>query len=291
MNEILSQDVVDALLNSISTDEGVDEEALPSTEQRKVKILDARRPEKLSKEDIRTIHEIHNTFAKRASDSLHLRAWSYLRVASVDSLTYQEFIRSVPRICNNHVVRMNPFPVSVHWALDPQLACALSARLLGSGPLEVVRISRAMSGIERAVVDPILIELLEKEAGFALSDAKADPPLLVSPAFERYEANSAEVSVCGLSDMVTLVTMEMKIDETEGQLNVAYPENFWELYLACCREGNPSRSAPADDTIVRTHHVFTAGTMRLQAKGAAIHLNLDPGAPGQRRFSMEKIDG
>ena len=98
MNEVLSQDEIDQLLTAISTGEVDADEMKNNSEQRKVKIYDFKRPDKFSKDQIRTISMIHETFARLTSTSLsaQLRAMVHVHVVSVDQLTYEEFIRSIP---------------------------------------------------------------------------------------------------------------------------------------------------------------------------------------------------
>ena len=64
MTEILSQDEIDALLTAISTGEVDTTDYSAAKEQRKVKIYDFRRPDKFSKDQIRTLQMMHETFAR-----------------------------------------------------------------------------------------------------------------------------------------------------------------------------------------------------------------------------------
>src|SRR5688572_13125810 len=99
MTEILSQDEIDALLSAISSGEqSIDDYAATVGEQKKVKIYDFRRPDKFSKDQIRTLQMMHETFARLTTTALsaQLRALVSVHVGSVDQLTYEEFIRSIP---------------------------------------------------------------------------------------------------------------------------------------------------------------------------------------------------
>ena len=98
MNEVLSQDEIDQLLTAISTGDIESEEVSQATDQRKIKIYDFKRPDKFSKEQIRTVSIMHETFARLTTTALsaQLRSMVHVHVASVDQLTYEEFIRSIP---------------------------------------------------------------------------------------------------------------------------------------------------------------------------------------------------
>ena len=80
------------------------------TRSLRVKRYDFRRPDKFSKEQIRTISIMHETFARltRTSLSAQLRYLAELHVASVDQLTYEEFIRSIPNPTTIAIINMHP---------------------------------------------------------------------------------------------------------------------------------------------------------------------------------------
>ena len=67
MNEVLSQDEIDQLLTAISTGDIESEDISQAADQRKIKIYDFKRPDKFSKEQIRTISIMHETFARLIS--------------------------------------------------------------------------------------------------------------------------------------------------------------------------------------------------------------------------------
>ena len=98
MTEVLSQDEIDQLLTAISSGEVEPAEVQQATDQKKIKIYDFKRPDKFSKDQIRTISIMHETFARLTTTSLsaQLRSLAQVHVASVDQLTYEEFIRSIP---------------------------------------------------------------------------------------------------------------------------------------------------------------------------------------------------
>ena len=70
MAEILSQEEIDELLSALSTGEVAVEKAQHESRQRRVKKYDFRRPDKFSKEQLRTIQMVHDTFARLLSSSL-----------------------------------------------------------------------------------------------------------------------------------------------------------------------------------------------------------------------------
>ncbi len=70
MNEILSQDEIDQLLSAISSGQSDVDEYKPVSDTRKIKIYDFKRPDKFSKEQIRTVQIMHETFSRLTTTSL-----------------------------------------------------------------------------------------------------------------------------------------------------------------------------------------------------------------------------
>ena len=55
MNEVLSQDEIDQLLTAISSGDSETDDFKPVNSARKIKIYDFKRPDKFSKEQLRTV--------------------------------------------------------------------------------------------------------------------------------------------------------------------------------------------------------------------------------------------
>ena len=123
MAEVLSQDEIDQLLSAISAGEISTEEIHQPRDQRKIKIYDFKRPDKFSKDQIRTVSIMHETFARLTTTSMsaQLRSLVHVHVASVDQLTYEEFIRSIPNPTTLAVIDMDPLKGSAILEIDPAI--------------------------------------------------------------------------------------------------------------------------------------------------------------------------
>ena len=96
MTEVLSQDEIDALLTAISTGE-VDADDIKETgEHRKVKIYDFKRPDKFSKDQIRTLQMMHETFARLTTTPLSAQLRTLVHVHVADPET-----RGAPSKCQS----------------------------------------------------------------------------------------------------------------------------------------------------------------------------------------------
>ncbi len=217
MTEILSQEEIDSLLTAISTGEAVPDE-VSHTEQRKVKIYDFRRPDKFSKDQIRTLHMMHETFARLTSTALsaQLRALVGVHVASVDQLTYEEFIRSIPNPTTLAVVNMDPLKGSAVLEIDPSITFTIIDKLFG-GRGEPAKISRELTEIELSVMEGIVVRILGnlRESWSNVIDLR--------PRLSTIETNPQFAQIVPPSEMVVLITLETKVGEVEGMTNLCLP--------------------------------------------------------------------
>jgi flagellar motor switch protein FliM len=217
MAEILSQDEIDALLRGISTGE-VSAEDVKEEKGQKVKVYDFRRPEKFSRDQIRTLEMMHETFARHISTTLtaHLRSGVNMRVASVDQITYDEFIKSLPVPSTLATVDMNPLPGRFLIEIDPELTFVMIDRLFG-GQGDPIKTQRELSEIEDAVVEGIILQMLNN-----LRDTWSSV-MEVKPKLVGIESNPQFAFIVPPTDIVALITFEAKINNVEGIMNICIP--------------------------------------------------------------------
>lgn len=218
MTEILSQEEIDALLTAISTGEVEPTDYSAAKEQKKVKIYDFRRPDKFSKDHIRTLQMMHETFARLTTTALsaQLRALVSVHVASVDQLTYEEFIRSIPNPTTLAVINMDPLKGSAVLEIDPSITFTIIDKLFG-GMGEATKISRELTDIELSVMEGIIVRILGnlREAWSNVIDLR--------PRLSTIETNPQFAQIVPPNDMVVLITLETKVGEVEGMTNLCIP--------------------------------------------------------------------
>jgi len=218
MNEVLSQDEIDQLLTAISSGEIETESVSQTQEQRKIKIYDFKRPDKFSKEQIRTVSIMHETFARLTTTAMsaQLRSLVNVHVASVDQLTYEEFIRSIPNPTILGIINMDPLKGSAVLEIDPAITFSIIDRLFG-GKGEGTKVNRDLSDIEQSVMENIIVRILGnlREAWSQVIDLR--------PRLGQIETNPQFAQIVPPTEMVVLVTLETKVGEVEGMMNFCIP--------------------------------------------------------------------
>lgn len=216
--DVLSQSEIDQLLSALSTGVVSAEEIKVEEEQRKVKVYDFKRPDKFSKDQIRTLYMLHENFARLLNTylSTHLRTIINVNVASVDQLTYEEFVRSLSNPSVIGVLDMEPLKGNVIFEINPNIAFAIIDRLFG-GTGETISKIRALTDIEEAVIRKVLNKALEnfKEAWQNV--------VKITPHLETIETNPQFTQIVPPRDMVVIVTLQVKIGNLEGLMNICIP--------------------------------------------------------------------
>lgn len=228
MTEILSQDEIDALLTAVSSGEplpteigggGAPSAAAPvKRDKKRLKVYDFRRPDKFSKDQIRTLQMMHETFARLTTTSLsaQLRTLVHVHVVSVDQLTYEEFTRSIPSPTTMGIVNMDPLKGNAVMELDPSITFAIIDRLFG-GKGESLKTNRELTDIELSVIEGILVRVLGnlRESWANVIDLR--------PRLGNIETNPQFAQVVPPNSMVVLTTFDTKVGDVEGMMNFCIP--------------------------------------------------------------------
>jgi len=139
-----------------------------------------------------------------------------VHVASVDQLTYEEFIRSIPNPTTLAVINMDPLKGSAILEIDPSVTFSIIDRLFG-GKGEETKLSRDLPDIEQSVMENIIVRVLGnmREAWSTVIDLR--------PRLGGIETNPQFAQIVPPTEMVVLVTLETRIGEVEGMMNFCIP--------------------------------------------------------------------
>lgn len=218
MAEVLSQSEIDSLLDALSSGTLKVEEVISDEKKKKVKPYDFRRPNKFSKDQLRTLVMLHENMARLMTTSLstYLRSMARVEVVSIDQLTYEEFTKSLTNPTVMSLISLKPLEGTIIMEFSPQLAFAIFDRLLGGTGVGIDKI-RELTDIEQIVVKRIVLKTLAnvKEAWQAVVD--------LEPKFESIELNPLFTQIIPPSDMIVLITLDVRIGESFGLMNICLP--------------------------------------------------------------------
>ena len=221
MAEILSQDEIDALLEVVE-DEDINPEELEKSndllEQRQITLYDFKRPNRVSKEQLRSIRAMHDKMARNLASAISslMRSIVEIQLHSVDQMTYGEFLMSLPSPTSFNVFSLKPLDGKGVIELNPSIVFPMIDRLLG-GPGVPFDTNREFSDIELNLLDQILRVITQnmKEVWAPIMD--------IYPLIEAKESSPNVVQIVAQNEIVIMVVMEIIIGQTSGMMNICYP--------------------------------------------------------------------
>jgi flagellar motor switch protein FliM len=228
MADILSQEEIDALLEVVE-EEGDSAEVSSGElgEEKQIILYDFKRPNRVSKEQLRAVKGIHDKMARNlaAQISSIMRSIVEIQLHSVDQMTYGEFLMSLPSPTSFNVFSIKPLDGSCVIEINPSIAFPMIDRLLG-GVGESFESTRELTDIELNLLDAILRIVMQRlKEGWA-------PITEMYPNVETKESSPNVVQVVSQNEIVIMVVMEIIIGNSSGMINLCYPVIYLEPILS-----------------------------------------------------------
>jgi len=116
------------------------------------KLYNFRRPDKFSKDNLRALRDIHREFSKAISLVLsgYLRMRVEIEIVSVDQLTYEEFVRSMPSPISVGVFEFEPLSGQILLGISFEVISCIVNRMLGGVGVTDPQ-ARELTDIEKAL--------------------------------------------------------------------------------------------------------------------------------------------
>ncbi len=217
MSDVLSQSEIDNLLQSLSNGD-VDIEEMKKSSENVVKDYDFARPSKFSKEHLRTLEIIFEHYGRLLSTNLpiYLRKNIQVEVMNSEAVTYMEFTNALSNPVLLGIVDFSPLQGSIIIEMASKLGYAFVDRMLGGegNPLDK---TRDFTEIELLIIERIMTNCVE------LLREPWENVLDVYPRLERIETNSQFAQIISPTEMIAIVTLNIKMGETEGLMNICLP--------------------------------------------------------------------
>lgn len=239
MSKLLSQDELNALLGGATAPtEPVVDSATAA--------YDFRRPDRIPKEQLRSLHYLHDRFALNVSTSLSafLRAMTEVRILAVEQFAYSEFLSSLADPTAFYAVSLQPLDLLGAIDLNPGVAFTMVDRMLG-GTGETQTLERPLTEIELNVVDSVVKLMLDHltETWRAVTNVQFK--------IHARETRPQMLQVTAPNEIVILLVFDVRVGESRGMLNVCIPasaiesvgETFAQAWHRTRRQPTPEESA------------------------------------------------
>ncbi len=217
MADILSQSEIDNLLAQLTSGE-LDANDISAPEEKQAKDYDFQRPVKFSKEHLRTLEIIFEHYGRLLSTNLpvYLRKNVQVSVSSSETVTFSEFTNALSNPIILSIINFSPLPGNIIMELSLNLGFAIIDRMLG-GQGKALEKTRDFSEIEMAILEKIMVVCMN------LMREPWKNVLDINPMLDRIETNPQFAQIIAPSDMIAIVTLNIKIGEVEGMMNICLP--------------------------------------------------------------------
>jgi flagellar motor switch protein FliM len=223
MDKILSQEEINALFSAMTSDEldlGSPAPEKPPA-QRKVSRYDFRCADRISQDQLRSIHLLHDYFGRNFSSSLsaYLRAFVDVTLISVDQVAYSEFLKLLPDPTLFTSIGMRPLDNNMAMELNPSLVFPMIDMLLG-GPGNASSGDRNPTEIEMNIIEGVI--------RLAMRDLReAWRPIMELEFFIDGSGTKPQMfQIVSPADTVVSVGLEIKIGENSGMMNICIPSRM-----------------------------------------------------------------
>jgi len=240
MPDVLDQSEVDALLAAV--DQGaVKEEAAPKVFSRarrvadvEVRSYDFKRPERVSKDQMRALEALHEGFSRNFGASLsgYLRTIVEVSVANIEQLTFSEFIHALPNPTCFNLMSAKPLDGQMCLEISPLIIYPIIDRLLGGSNADLFIPQRPLTAIEwrlvKRLTDRALQNLSEAwqnvtAAGFEMTETESNPQL---------------VQIVPPNEVVVVIGFEIKMGNRAGTMSLCIPYNVIEPVMSKLSQQN-----------------------------------------------------
>lgn len=218
MAEVLSQNEIDALLSALSSGDIKTDEMQRDEDKHRIKLYDFKSPQKFSKDHIRTLELIHDNYARIISNYLTVQVRNNVKVKieSVQQITYEEFIHSVPNPTVLTIFTMPPLNGTILFDASPQFIFQIVDVLLGGNGKGQYKM-REFTDIDRKIIRHIN-EALISNLKLAWEDV-----LEVNPSIEAIETNPALNQTLAPNEPVALITFSVEMGKNNTFINICIP--------------------------------------------------------------------
>lgn len=240
MSELLTQEEVNALLQSVPLMEeatqkvaAAPEPSTPARYRKRATRYDFKRPNRISKNVLQSLHFLHERYARNLSLNLsaYLRTIADIVLLSVDQLSYAEFLMSLPETTCINVVNIMPQGGMLAFELNPTLVFAIIEKLMG-GSSETPTQNREITLLEQ--------HLIEGFVQMSLRDLREVWQTIGETNFllDRQETSPQLVQIVAPNEIVVVIVFEVKIGQTSGMMNYCIPAIYLDPFAMELRQEN-----------------------------------------------------
>ncbi len=221
MAKILSQNEIDALLSQVTAgddDQSIDEAVNQTSAARKAIAYDFKHPNRVSKDQLRTLESLHSNFAGHFGSALSgiTRSVVDIDLLSVDQITYSEFIMSLVSPSCTYVFTIAPLEGGGILDFNTSVVYAFVDRMFG-GSGKTVNTERELTGIEKSIMSKIV------NRGFKELEKAWEHIISLQIRMSAFESNPQFIQIVPPGETVIVISLQIKMQSSSGIMTICYP--------------------------------------------------------------------
>jgi flagellar motor switch protein FliM len=230
MDEFLSQDEIDALLDIVKDGEDLDaveEESAILVKEKSHTIYDFKKPNRISCDQMKAFNTLHDKMLRTTITDLSamLRKIVDIRIYSIEQMTYRKFILLISQITSLNTLFTKPLKGKIVVECNSGITHKIIAELLGNGESVLSSVERKLTEIELNVFDHFY-QLIVDHMKTAWKEVS-----MVNFKIETRETNANAVQIISDHEIILLVVLEITIEDTSGFLSICYLISYIEPLL------------------------------------------------------------
>jgi len=241
-DRVLSQDEIDGVFRRLAEEQAKTDDDDPG---RRALPYDFRRPDRIAKDQLRSIHLLHENFARSLASSLsaYLRAYVMVNLVSVEQLSFLEFSQCLPSPSCIIAMGMRPYDGNAVLEINPTLVFPILEMLLGGSgkPSASSRVTREITEIEQSIVEVVVRIILHdlRESWRQVTN--------VSFSIESHETEPSLLQFMAPNEAVVAISFEIRIGETTGMMNIGIPSIIIKMLRQKFDQGWSNRRTEASE--------------------------------------------
>jgi flagellar motor switch protein FliM len=183
----------------------------------KISVYDFRRPDRVTKEQLRSLYNLHSNFARSLSASLssYLQRIANVSLVSVDQMTYGEFLMSLPDPTSFNI--LNVLSGNAILEINPSISFSMIDNLAGGAGLPLFHV-RGLTQLEKVIFNDVIQLVLQD-----LNNTWAKVDTNIRFQKELSENSPHTVQIVAQNETVVLLAFEVKFGEVGGMMTLCLP--------------------------------------------------------------------
>lgn len=220
VNKPLTQTDIDALF-------GEEQETVVSKKQDNVYNYDFKHPRLVSKEQMRSLRNLHETFARNMGVAFtnYLRTMIDVQLVAIDQVVYSEFVQSIASPSALFLFTVDELGGEAVMEVDPRLCIFIVEKQTGGAGKEMA-FRREMTSIEEKIMSRVMNRV------YSELQVAWEPYMDLSIYQHSYESNPENIQIISAVEPAIVVFYSVQVYDAKATFNICYPYQLLEEALS-----------------------------------------------------------